>query len=459
VARKQVRGKQISRVAFVACCLLAAAAFAATPLFAQERKAANQPNQSPPAQKGATQQKSTPTQQKGTAQQKSAPPQKKGAAQQKKPAESEAVSAVEREISQTQGALDSIKAELAKGRARFKELQSEEGNYLTRLEQIEKNISASGKYAELVQRRIDTTETEIIALGDSLTKAETDLYSARELMKKRLRSAYMTGETSKLQMLLTARSPSEFVHRVRYFQDLNRYDKRLAESIRGGIASVSEKRAAQEESRQELVKLLSDKKKEQQSLVAEEAERRTVLEDIRTKKSAHETMVAELEEAQNELNALIRVLEGRRKKVKEEEDRKASVSFEKRKGKLPWPLRGEITRKFGNVVHPVYKTVTPNNGIDISAKKGAPVKSVAPGEVALVKWLRGYGRCVFIDHSGGFYTLYAHLDDVSVEENRTVVEGSEVGKAGETGTSGGPKLHFEIKRRAESLNPEDWLEK
>jgi septal ring factor EnvC (AmiA/AmiB activator) len=378
---------------------------------------------------------------------------------QQKTASSPAVSAVESEISKTQGALDSVKAELERGRARSKELTREEGNYLGRLEQMERNISASGKYAELVERRIDTIGNVLAILGDSLTKAETELYNAREVMKKRLRGAQQSGGVSRLQMLLTSRSASELVYRVRYFQELNRYDRRLAAAIREGIAEVNGKREREGENRDNLLKLLSDKRKEQEALSAEEAQRRAVLSDIRTKKSAHEAMVTELEEAQNELDALIRALEGRRKKVKEEEERKAAVSFESRKGKLPWPLRGEVVRKFGNVVHPVYKTVTPNNGIDIAARKGAPVRSAAPGEVALVRWMRGYGRCVFIDHGGGFYTLYAHLDEVSAVENSYVASEAELGKAGETGTTGGPKLHFEIKLRAESLNPEDWLEK
>jgi murein hydrolase activator len=489
VARKQTRGKQISGIALAARCCVAAVIIAAvrpSPLFAlpdsvgtgQQRsapsaqKGVNQQKSAPSAPKSAGQQKSVPAPQKGVNQQKSAPASKHKAADQQKPASasapkkswtepsSPAVAAVEKELNKTQGALDSIKAELERGRQRFKELQHEEGNYLSRLEQIEKNIYSSGKYADLVQKQIDTTEIALVALGDSLTKAEADLYRARELMKKRLRNARMTGDMNKLQMLLTSGSPSEFVRRVRYFQDLNRYDRRLTASIKESIASVNEKRSAQGENRDKLVKLLSDKKKEQQALVAEEAQRRTVLSDIRTKKSAHEAMVAELEEAQNELDAMIKALEGRRKKVKEEEEeRRAAVSFENRKGKLPWPLRGEVVRKFGNVVHPVYKTVTPNNGIDIAAKKGDAVKSAATGEVALVKWMRGYGRCVFIDHSGGYYTLYAHLDEVSVTENAKVTSGAEIGKAGETGTTGGPKLHFEIKLRAESLNPEEWLEK
>jgi len=482
VARKQACGKQISGIALAARCCVAAALIAAArpaPLFASPDSAGTAQQKSAPSpqktvsqqkstaspQKTVNQQKSTASPQKTVSQQKSTASPQKTVNQQKQAAStgssSPAVAAVEKELSKTQGALDSIKAELERGRQRFRELQNEEGNYLSRLEQIEKNIYSSGRYADLVQRQIDTTENVLVALGDSLTRAEADLYRAREMMKKRLRNAYMNGGgVNRLQTLLTSGSPSEFVRRVRYFQDLNRYDRRLSASIRESIASVNEKRRAQSENRDRLVKLLADKMKERQALAAEEAQRRAVLSDIRTKKSAHEAMVAELEEAQGELDALIKTLEGRRRKVKEEEEeRKAAVSFENKKGKLPWPLRGEVIRKFGNIVHPVYKTVTPNNGIDIAAKKGASVASVATGEVALVRWMRGYGRCVFIDHSGGYYTLYAHLDEVSVKENAKVTAGAEIGKAGETGTTGDPKLHFEIKLRAESLNPEEWLER
>jgi len=377
-------------------------------------------------------------------------------AQQKGKAAESAVSVVEREIRQTQAALDSIRTELERGRAAVKTLQGEEGNYLSRLEQIEKNISASGRYMVLMQRQIDTAETAISRLGDSLAKAEADLGTAQEMMKKRLRHAYMAGDVSRLQMLLTARNPTEFVHRVRFFQDLNRYDRELAASIRESIAAVNRKRSAQEESRVELVKLLGDKQKEQLALVDEELLRRSLLEDVRTKRGASEAMVAELEEAHRGLNELIQMLEGRRKKAREEDERRALINFEKRKGKLDWPVRGEIIGKFGKVVHPVYKTVTVNDGIDIAARRGTSVRGVAPG-TAVVSSMRGLGRFVLLDHGGGYYTIYAHLDEVSVEQDQKIVMGEEIGKSG--AAYSGPRLNFKIKKMMESLNPEEWLEK
>ncbi|MDR2728404.1 MAG: hypothetical protein LBB56_04670, partial [Chitinispirillales bacterium] len=142
-----------------------------------------------------------------------------------------AVTIVEREMKQKQGALDSVRTSLERGREQLKQLQKEEGNYLSRLEQLERNISVGSVYISIVQRQIDTTEQLLVMLNDSLDRAEAGLKNAREVMTRRLRSIYMAGEENRLQMILSAKSPAEFVHRIRFFQDLNRYDKELAASI------------------------------------------------------------------------------------------------------------------------------------------------------------------------------------------------------------------------------------
>jgi len=369
-----------------------------------------------------------------------------------------AVTIVEREMRQKQGALDSVSTELERGRAQLRHLQKEEGNYLSRLEQLERNISVSGAYIGIVQRQIDTTEQSLLILSDSLVKAEAQLKNAQEVMKRRLRNIYMAGEENRLQMILGARSPAEFVHRVRYFQDLNRYDRELAASIQESMVSVSEKKSIQEINKRELELLIAGRRREQQRLQSEEAARRAVLLDIRTKKSSFAAMVAELEAAQRELDVIVNLLETRRKRAKEEEERMAKISFEKRKGKLAWPVQGRVISKYGRIVHPVYQTTIMNDGIDISAQKGASVKSVAPGTVAHVGSMRGLGRLVIVDHAGGFMTIYAHLDQISVARDQPVELGSELGKVGETGTAGGAKLQFQIRKATETLNPEEWLQ-
>ena len=108
-------------------------------------------------------------------------------------AEDADISAFDREIRSRSGALDSIRNELERGRAKLKVLQKEEGNYLERLEQIEKNISASRTYLNVMEQRIDSVGQVIVALQDSLVTAEKLLEKRQTAMKKRLRQAYMSG--------------------------------------------------------------------------------------------------------------------------------------------------------------------------------------------------------------------------------------------------------------------------
>jgi murein DD-endopeptidase MepM/ murein hydrolase activator NlpD len=99
-----------------------------------------------------------------------------------------------------------------------------------------------------------------------------------------------------------------------------------------------------------------------------------------------------------------------------------------------------------------------NTGIDIGAEKGERVRCIASGTVAYVGWMRGFGKFVIVDH-GGYYTTYAHMEDVAVEKDEEVRNGSVLGTAGDAGIVGGIKLHFEIRKSTEALDPIDWLEK
>lgn len=375
-------------------------------------------------------------------------------------AEDADISAFDREIRSRSGALDSIRNELERGRAKLKELQKEEGNYLERLEQIEKNISASRTYLNVMEQRIDSVGQVIVALQDSLVTAEKLLEKRQTAMKKRLRQAYMSGSPHPLLLILNSRSPMDFIHRTRYIEELNRYDRELVKEITEAREKVDRSRKEREQEKERLAKLLEVKQEEQQAFLKEESLRRTMLESVRSKKKVFTAMIAELEAAQKELNAIIRQLEQKRKKAeKKKQQQKSSVlAFDKKKGKLPWPVKGPILAKYGKVVHPVYQTVTMNNGLDIGAKMGSPVSCVASGSVIYVGWMRGLGRLVIVDHSSGYITIYAHLEKINVDLDQEVNLGTVLGHVGDSGSLGGEKLHFEIRKSTSSLNPMEWLE-
>jgi septal ring factor EnvC (AmiA/AmiB activator) len=303
-------------------------------------------------------------------------------------------------------------------------------------------------------------------LTDSLHVASEQLEYRQALMKKRLRIMYKVGRSYRsndlmgmLQLAGSSRSVADLVHRVRYAQEINRYDRRLMATIESLRDDIEQRAIALEERREMLFALKMEKEQEQSTLLSQTTERRKMLDEVQAEKEAYESMVAELEQAQKQLNILITTLEKKRKDAKKEWERGRTIAFEKRKGELPWPVSGKVVRDFGKIVHPVYKTVTMSLGIDIAATNGDMVTCVAPGKVDYVGWMRGYGKFVIVNHFNDYLTIYAHLGEISVEQEQELEFGAIVGKVGETGSLSGPKLHFQIRKSTEALDPTGWLQK
>ena len=251
-------------------------------------------------------------------------------------------SVYEKQLRKKTDALDSIRTEIIKRRKKIAELDKAEGNYLARLEYLETNIAASKQYLVMLSNRIDTAETTIVRLTDSLEQARSLLAGRQAIMKQRLRGAYMTGTLSPLMVLFMARNPLDVVHRARFLEEIHRYDQNLVGKIDHARQVIDDKKKSFETKRTELGSLLREKKKENEMLLKEEASRRAIVADIRSKKKSNVIMIAELESVQKELNAIIKLLEWKRKKA-EEQGRPATgarSAFERLKGMLPWPLEG-----------------------------------------------------------------------------------------------------------------------
>ena len=117
-------------------------------------------------------------------------------------------------------------------------------------------------------------------------------------------------------------------------------------------------------------------------------------------------------------------------------------------GIFGWPASGEITQGYFGY-HP---------GVDIGGWTGAPVLAADSGYVVAAGWDNtGYGLSVVIDHSNGFQTLYAHMEDYYVSPGQNVAKGQQIGEIGTSGNSTGPHLHFEIRHGTVQRNPYGFL--
>jgi septal ring factor EnvC (AmiA/AmiB activator) len=74
-------------------------------------------------------------------------------------------------------------------------------------------------------------------------------------------------------------------------------------------------------------------------------------------------------------------------------------------------------------------------------------------------WLKGYGLVVIVDHTNGFYSLYAHASKLLVTEGNAVRVGQLIGHTGETGVTENDTLYFELRKGTTPIDPLKWLAK
>ncbi len=125
---------------------------------------------------------------------------------------------------------------------------------------------------------------------------------------------------------------------------------------------------------------------------------------------------------------------------------------------LGLPFAGKITSRFGHRENPFGgASIETHKGLDIKGPAGAPVKSVAKGNVAFAGSRGGFGNCIILKHGNGFETLYGHLSKINVSLGQKIEIGQQIGSIGSTGRSTGPHLHYEVHRNGEKINPQSFL--
>ena len=122
-----------------------------------------------------------------------------------------------------------------------------------------------------------------------------------------------------------------------------------------------------------------------------------------------------------------------------------------------WPVRGWVTSHFGNRTSPFSGILKFHEGIDIAAQTGTQVMAPADGVVVKAGFGTGYGNMVEISHGYGMKTLYAHNSRLNVKAGQRVKRGDVIAYVGDTGSSTGPHLHYEVRVNGLPFNPVKYL--
>lgn len=126
---------------------------------------------------------------------------------------------------------------------------------------------------------------------------------------------------------------------------------------------------------------------------------------------------------------------------------------------FPLSSRQAISSRFGARQHPILQRVRQHDGVDFSVKLGTPVYATANGivTIAVTQNASGFGRQVVLEHALGFSTRFAHLNRVIVKPGEHIRKGAVLGYSGNSGSSSGPHLHYEVHYKGKALDPTHFI--
>lgn len=359
----------------------------------------------------------------------------------------------DRKLAHQEEELTRIRKELTQKRKETRKLAKRERSLLSQLEDVEKRLELSRALIRGLAKKEKLLKGSISRLNENLKVLGKDLEERRSGWSRRIRSIYERGKVSDLELLFSSKSLPQLLSRGRFLALIARGDRKYLRELRSKKGTLLEEKEKLKAEKLEVEKSKREREKEERALRGDYDRRQKLLRKVKLEKANYAQAISDLESSSQEIQRIIDDLQKQRRQYL------AQSSFAAQRGHLPWPVEGKVVSKFGRHLHPVFKTVTLNEGVEIEAPLGSEVRSVFDGEILYEGWLRGYGRFLIIGHGSGYYTLYAHLSQVLVVKGEKVREGEPVAILGETGSFSGPQLHFEVRKGKKKLDPLIWLKK
>ncbi|MCK6550634.1 peptidoglycan DD-metalloendopeptidase family protein [Myxococcota bacterium] len=347
---------------------------------------------------------------------------------------------------------EAMRKRVAQDKVKVDFLRKEESSILKGLEQLDRSLAEKSRKVKSLAEDVKKLERTVVKLDAQLASSEAELAQIRADAGRRVAAMHRLRRTRITEVFREVRSPLELRRLRERLRVVLAYDSALvtrAHAVTDGVRMIRDDATAK---RDALTALRASLAQEIEDAAMLRAERAALLEAIRKEKRASERLQNELVAAAKRLERELGVVRGAGPLPE-----LGPGGFDAQQGKLPWPVMGRVEVPFGKKVDPGSGMVMVAKGIDIRAPIAEPVRAVFGGTVAFADWFEGFGRLVILEHEGGFYTLYAHLEDLEVSKGQRVNAFQVIGLVGDSGSTKGAYLYFEIRKGRDAVDPMKWL--
>jgi septal ring factor EnvC (AmiA/AmiB activator) len=359
----------------------------------------------------------------------------------------------QQDVSKFQERLAKISQQIEQLRLKIEEGEKKESTTLSRLERIGFNKGLIKKEISLYAIQLKKSNRELSSLNKSIPELEAKLDEEKQSIEKILITTYKFGKFNFLQFMLQAENVGALISENKNLTLLAQYQEKIISNYMENLDQLETAEKELQTKKKEASRLIKNAEKKRKELQAQERKNRALITEIKKNKKLHLQTLEELKVRAQQLLILIEKL------LKEEISFPINlIPLYEKKGKLPWPIEGKVTTKFGLQRHPQFKTTTMNNGIEISPRKNyVIVRAIHPGKVVYSDYFQGYGNLIIVDHGMSYYSLYGHCSDILVKKGDLVKAEHPIALVGDIGSLEGDSVYFEIRFKTKPLNPLQWL--
>ena len=342
----------------------------------------------------------------------------------------------------------------------LKSLESAKDNLEDYVTQLDANLAKLSSRIDELNQLLEEKETEIEVTREELAAAKKQEEEQYDAMKKRIKFMYERGNSSYIEMILSADSFADFLNRAEFINKISEYDREMLDeyiATKESIAAQEEKLTLEQQELEQVKASIAEEQAAVSTLIdAKESEIIYYESDISNKEQAVKAYEAEIAAQDAMIRELEATIAAEKKRLLAEN--KEAISYDGGQFKWPAPDYTRISDDYGMRMHPTLGVQQFHNGIDLAAPSGSRILAAYDGEVVAAAYSSTMGNYIMIDHGDGLYTIYMHASALLVSQGTVVVKGEQIAKVGSTGRSTGPHLHFGVRLNGSYVSPWNYIQ-
>lgn len=360
-------------------------------------------------------------------------------------------------IKQSQKVKDSLSANIKDAKrikGELSALRSDVSSYITKIDnELAEVQSQIEEYNGLISDKEGEIEQTTVELEGAI-KQEEEQYDS---MKTRIKFMYEQGDTFYIDLMLNAKTFTDFLTKANYIEQLSAYERQKLDEYTEAREWTEVVKASLESEKELLDEAKVAKEADEATLSELLAEKENELYSYNSKINKMEKQIADYESELEEERSVIEALEAAIKQDKKDLESQTRRKYDGGMFTFPCPSYIRVTDDFGWRTDPITGASSYHSGVDLGAPAGSAILAAYDGTVVAATYNWSMGNYIMIDHGDDLYTIYMHASALYVSAGQNVSAGDKIAAVGTTGRSTGNHLHFGVRLNGSYVSPWNYL--